>query len=42
MALIKCRECGKELSATALVCPHCGFPNKRKSKLGLIIIAIFQ
>lgn len=41
MALIKCRECGKELSATALVCPHCGFPNKRKSKLGLIIIAIF-
>ncbi len=40
MALIKCKECGKEISATALICPHCGFPNKKKSKLGLIIIVV--
>ena len=24
MALIKCRECGKEISDSALACPHCG------------------
>ncbi|MEA4921240.1 MAG: hypothetical protein VB078_10005 [Clostridiaceae bacterium] len=25
MALIKCIECGEEVSDTALTCPHCGF-----------------
>lgn len=25
MALIKCNECGKEVSSTAKKCPHCGF-----------------
>ena len=24
MALIKCVECGKEVSSSAKVCPHCG------------------
>ena len=24
MALVKCRECGKDLSSDAKVCPHCG------------------
>lgn len=24
MALVKCRECGKEASSTASKCPHCG------------------
>lgn len=24
MALIKCRECGKEVSSNAASCPHCG------------------
>ena len=24
MALIKCEECGKEISSEALTCPHCG------------------
>ena len=28
MALTKCTECGKEISSTALSCPHCGAPNK--------------
>lgn len=27
MALIKCGECGKEISDKAKVCPHCGFKN---------------
>lgn len=26
MALIKCPECGKEVSTAAKMCPHCGFP----------------
>lgn len=28
MALIKCKECGKEISDTVKKCPHCGFANK--------------
>lgn len=27
MALIKCEECGKEISDRAKSCPHCGCPN---------------
>lgn len=26
MAIITCRECGKEISDTASACPHCGAP----------------
>ena len=26
MALIKCTECGKEISDKATACPHCGCP----------------
>ena len=26
MALIKCSECGKEISSEAKVCPNCGKP----------------
>ena len=26
MALIKCSECGKEISSQAVACPHCGYP----------------
>lgn len=28
MALVKCRECGKEISDTAKKCVHCGAPLK--------------
>lgn len=28
MALIKCPECGKEVSDSALICPQCGYPIK--------------
>ena len=37
MALIICKECGKEVSDTAKCCPHCGYRNLQKSggKLGL-------
>jgi RNA polymerase subunit RPABC4/transcription elongation factor Spt4 len=27
MALIACRECGREVSNWARMCPHCGLPS---------------
>lgn len=31
MALIKCRECGREVSDLALSCPQCGYPLRQKT-----------
>lgn len=31
MALIKCPECGKDVSTAADTCPHCGFPIKKEA-----------
>jgi hypothetical protein len=31
MALIKCKECGKELSSAATACPHCGKPAPKQT-----------
>lgn len=30
MALVKCKECGKEISSKASSCPNCGFVIKKK------------
>ncbi len=30
MAIIKCKECGKELSSYAKACPHCGCPQGKQ------------
>lgn len=30
MALVKCPECGREISSVAKFCPHCGFPMENK------------
>ena len=35
MALIKCSECGKEISDKAKKCPHCGFKKKKEIKINL-------
>lgn len=49
MALINCKECGKEISDTLKKCPHCGYINKelkkennffQKNKKVIIIIGI--
>jgi len=32
MALTQCRECGKQISDAAKVCPHCGVPKPVKPK----------
>lgn len=34
MALIKCEECGKEVSTEAEACPHCGAKIASKSSMG--------
>ena len=43
MALIKCPECGKEISSETKNCPNCGCPikkddNKKKSKMLAAVI----
>lgn len=30
MALIKCPECGKDVSTSAQTCPHCGYQLKKQ------------
>lgn len=43
MALIKCKECGKEISENAVNCPNCGHILKGKAKnkkLGVIVTLI--
>ena len=34
MALVKCSECGKEVSSNAEACPNCGNPTRPKSSAG--------
>lgn len=29
MSLVKCEECGREVSSSARVCPHCGAKSSR-------------
>lgn len=38
MALIKCGECGKEVSSKAVACPYCGCPIEETVKEGVIRI----
>ena len=43
MALIKCPECGKEISDNASKCPNCGNPmyvKKKHSPLGIVSVVI--
>ena len=34
MALVKCPECGTEVSDQAVVCPKCGFPSPSQPPMG--------
>lgn len=38
MALIKCSECGKEISSKAAACPYCGCPIEATVKEGIVRI----
>lgn len=35
MALVKCRECGEQVSKTAKTCPHCGVKKPGRGGIGL-------
>lgn len=37
MALVKCKECDKEISSTVKVCPHCGYKKKMSFKKFFLI-----
>ncbi len=37
MAIIKCRECSKEVSSSADKCPHCGVKLNSNSSIGMAI-----
>ena len=38
MALVPCKECGKEVSDKAKVCPQCGVPLKLEMGCGTILL----
>jgi hypothetical protein len=38
--LIKCKECGKEISKSAKTCPHCGAKIKKRKGLAITILII--
>lgn len=40
MALIKCTECGKEISSKAAACPYCGCPVEEIVKEGTVRIKL--
>lgn len=40
MTLVKCKECGKEISSKAEVCPHCGKKHKQLSSTGFDLFLI--
>ena len=39
MALIKCKECGKDVSSEAKQCPNCGAPIKKSRGCGIVFIS---
>ena len=40
MALIKCPECGKEISDAAESCPNCGYPIKGQQLKTVLFIVV--
>ncbi|MFL5762368.1 MAG: zinc-ribbon domain-containing protein [Bacteroidia bacterium] len=40
MALIKCKECGEQISNQAKSCPKCGSPLQKKSGSGFLIFLL--
>ena len=40
MSLIKCKECGKEISSKAAACPHCGAEPYKRSGCLIAFLAI--
>ena len=40
MALIKCQECGREISSAAKACPQCGAKNPKRAGFGEVLLVI--
>ena len=40
MSLIKCEECGKEISSKASACPNCGNPIEKETKKVILTRAV--
>lgn len=40
MALIQCKECGKDVSSEAVTCPSCGIRVRPKSKTVLYVLLV--
>ena len=42
MALIKCPECGTEVSSSAAACPKCGYPvqAKRSARIHWVVLVV--
>lgn len=40
MALTKCKECGREVSASAKTCPHCGIQNPGVTAKAMLVGAL--
>ena len=37
MALVQCRECGREISDQAIACPQCGHPQRRAAPMSPLV-----
>lgn len=42
MSMMKCPECGKEISDSAKTCPNCGHPIKQKKSKLIIVLAVIM
>lgn len=42
MSMMKCPECGKEISDSAKACPNCGHPIKQKKSKLIIVFAVIM
>ena len=40
MALTTCKECGKEISDRAMICPQCGVPLRFEVGCGTILLVL--
>ena len=38
--LVKCKACGGQISQSATICPTCGHPNRRGTRLALIALLV--
>ncbi len=41
MSLTPCRECKKDISSQAVVCPHCGLPLQEQVDWGRLFLGLF-